>query len=120
MAIQFFFAIVGGKTRETRKAHGQLDRKQPKINPQATKKELMANAAREAIKNIRFPGGPGGFLGGTGALVGLGLAAYGVNASLYNVDGGHRAVKYSRFFGVLDTIYDEGTHFRIPWFEEPV
>lgn len=39
---------------------------------------------------------------------------------LFIVDGGHRAVKYSRIFGVLDTIYDEGTHFRLPWLETPV
>lgn len=36
------------------------------------------------------------------------------------VDGGHRAVKYSRVFGVLDEVYDEGTHIRIPWFEQAV
>ena len=36
------------------------------------------------------------------------------------VDGGHRAVKYSRFFGVLDEVYNEGTHARLPWLEEPI
>jgi prohibitin 2 len=29
-------------------------------------------------------------------------------------------VKYSRVFGVLEEVYGEGTHFRLPWLEEPV
>jgi prohibitin 2 len=36
------------------------------------------------------------------------------------VDGGHRAIKYTRLFGVQDRVYNEGTHFVIPWFETPV
>jgi len=36
------------------------------------------------------------------------------------VDGGHRAVKYSRVFGVQKEVFNEGTHFVIPWFETPI
>ena len=36
------------------------------------------------------------------------------------VDGGHRALKYSRVFGVQEEVYNEGTHFVIPWFETPI
>lgn len=36
------------------------------------------------------------------------------------VDGGHRAIKYTRLFGVQNTVYNEGTHFVIPWFESPI
>jgi prohibitin 2 len=36
------------------------------------------------------------------------------------VDGGHRAVMYSRIGGVKETVYAEGTHFMIPWFETPI
>lgn len=36
------------------------------------------------------------------------------------VDGGHRAVKYSRVFGVQKEVYNEGTHFVVPWFETPI
>ena len=36
------------------------------------------------------------------------------------VDGGHRAIKYTRLFGVQNTVYNEGTHFVIPWFETPI
>lgn len=35
------------------------------------------------------------------------------------VEGGHRAVKFSRLSGVLDEVYAEGTHFLIPWIETP-
>ncbi|KAI8322714.1 hypothetical protein GQ54DRAFT_259439 [Martensiomyces pterosporus] len=65
-------------------------------------------------------GAPKGVFGATGLLVGAGLLAWGVNAGLYNVDGGHRAIKYSRISGVQKEIYAEGTHIRIPWVETPV
>ena len=43
-------------------------------------KQMAANA----FKNVQFPGGGRGLLGSAGALLGLGTAAYGVNASLFN------------------------------------
>jgi hypothetical protein len=84
-------------------------------------------------------GGPnlGGMLGGGAGialLIGGGLA---INSSLFNgmsyafmsclccvnftkfpkllltVDGGHRAIKYSRFGGVKSEIFNEGTHFMV-------
>ncbi|KAJ1543624.1 Prohibitin-2, subunit of the prohibitin complex (Phb1p-Phb2p), partial [Nowakowskiella sp. JEL0078] len=61
-----------------------------------------------------------GFITSTGALLGLGVLGVTINASLFNVDGGHRAVKFSRVGGVKDTIYNEGTHFLVPWFETPI
>ena len=39
--------------------------------------------------------------------------------SLFNVEGGHRAIVYNRFVGVKDKVYAEGTHFIIPWVERP-
>lgn len=36
------------------------------------------------------------------------------------VEGGHRAIKYTRIGGVGKEIYAEGTHIKIPWFETPV
>ncbi|KAK9693122.1 Prohibitin-2, subunit of the prohibitin complex (Phb1p-Phb2p) [Basidiobolus ranarum] len=57
---------------------------------------------------------------GVGALITLGTLGYGVNSALFNVDGGHRAVKYSRIFGVQKEIYQEGTHIVIPWLETPI
>ena len=57
--------------------------------------------------------------GGAGILVLVALG-FGINASLFNVDGGHRAIKYSRLAGVKQDIFNEGTHFVIPWFESPI
>ncbi|CEG75146.1 Putative Prohibitin-2 [Rhizopus microsporus] len=83
----------------------------------------MAQQAKQAAQKLggMFPGGSGKGIGSAaGALVVLGALGYGVNASLFNVDGGHRAIKYTRLFGVQDNIYNEGTHFMIPWFETPI
>ncbi|CAO3594223.1 unnamed protein product [Absidia cylindrospora] len=83
----------------------------------------MAQQAKQAAQKLggMFPKGSGKGAGSAaGALVVLGALGYGVNASLFNVDGGHRAIKYTRLFGVQNTVYNEGTHFMIPWFETPV
>jgi len=45
----------------------------------------------------------------------LGIGGSAVAASLYNVDGGERAVIFDRFRGVLPVASDEGTHFLVPW-----
>ncbi|KZF24527.1 prohibitin [Xylona heveae TC161] len=68
-----------------------------------------------------FGGGPPkSFFAGIGGLVLLGGAVVVANNALFNVDGGHRAIKYTRAGGVKKEIYNEGTHFRIPWFETPI
>ncbi|CCH41445.1 Prohibitin-2 [Wickerhamomyces ciferrii] len=64
-------------------------------------------------------GGPGGIFAGFGGLLLLGGAGILLNNSLFNVDGGHRAIIYSRLGGVQQQIYAEGTHFAIPWFQTP-
>ncbi|KAG2231236.1 hypothetical protein INT48_009280 [Thamnidium elegans] len=83
----------------------------------------MIFPAKQAAQKLggMFPQGAGKGLGGAiGAITVLGAVGYGINASLFNVDGGHRAIKYTRLFGVQNTVYNEGTHFMIPWFETPV
>ncbi|EJD50896.1 hypothetical protein AURDEDRAFT_112019 [Auricularia subglabra TFB-10046 SS5] len=66
-------------------------------------------------------GMPPGVSGGAFAVAGLAAAlGYGLYSSLYNVDGGHRAIKYTRLNGVGQDVYNEGTHFAIPWFETPI
>ncbi|CAN1132085.1 Prohibitin-2, mitochondrial [Linum perenne] len=49
-----------------------------------------------------------------------GIAIYAAANSLYNVDGGHRAIVFNRIKGVKDKVYPEGTHFLLPWFERPI
>ena len=59
-----------------------------------------------------FPGGARPPPGGLGAIAGLLAVAGGgllIQNSLFNVDGGHRAIKYRRISGVSKEIYSEGT-----------
>ncbi|OMP07435.1 Prohibitin [Corchorus olitorius] len=74
------------------------------------------------LNNVKVPKMPGG--GALPALLKLGviggLGAYGIANSLYNVDGGHRAIVFNRIKGIKDEVYPEGTHFMVPWFERPV
>ncbi|XP_037078319.1 prohibitin-2-like [Pollicipes pollicipes] len=49
-----------------------------------------------------------------------GAGVYGLSQSTYTVDGGHRAIIFSRLGGIQNTIYTEGLHFRIPWFQYPI
>jgi prohibitin 2 len=71
------------------------------------------------IRNVKMPNtGPAQSLAKLALLGGLGL--YGAMNSLYNVEGGHRAIVFNRIVGVKDKVYPEGTHFMIPWFDRPV
>jgi len=78
------------------------------------------------LQNASAPGGRGGIPGGRGAFAGGGLllalvvGGLTLNASLFNVDGGHRAIKYTRLRGIGEEVYPEGTHLMIPWFETPI
>ncbi|OLN94323.1 Prohibitin-2 [Colletotrichum chlorophyti] len=76
--------------------------------------------ARGGFGGGGMPGGPRGAGMGLAGLFLLGGAAFVAQNALFNVDGGHRAIKYRRTTGVSKEIYGEGTHFIIPWFETPV
>jgi prohibitin 1 len=52
--------------------------------------------------------------------VGVAIAGSVANSALFNVEGGHRAVMFDRFRGVLQEVVGEGTHFMIPWVQQPV
>jgi len=54
--------------------------------------------------------------------LGVGLAVGGavINSALFNVDGGHRAVIFDKFAGVKQAVVGEGTHFMIPWVQQPI
>jgi len=68
----------------------------------------------------RMGKGPKGLGTGLKLLATAGAAAYGIAQSMYTVDGGQRAIIFSRIGGVQKEIYTEGLHFRIPWFQYPV
>ncbi|KKY25555.1 putative prohibitin-2 [Phaeomoniella chlamydospora] len=83
--------------------------------------ERMQRQLAARARTMGGGGGPGGpavrSMLGIGALIAGGIF---LSNSLYNVDGGHRAIKYTRIGGVSKEIYSEGTHFRIPWLETPI
>ncbi|CAE6415955.1 unnamed protein product [Rhizoctonia solani] len=92
------------------------------MNPQQGR-DAFARFAAELQRQARGGGGgrPGrGLLGGGAGLLLLVGGGIALNASLFNVDGGHRAIKYSRFQGIRKDIYPEGTHLVLPWFETPI
>ncbi|KAK4498525.1 hypothetical protein PRZ48_011183 [Zasmidium cellare] len=95
-------------------------------DPRQMWENLQKNMQRVQQQGARFgaggAGGPGprGALTGIGGLILLGGGVWFFNNALFNVEGGHRAIKYTRIGGVGKDIYSEGTHIRIPWFETPV
>ncbi|KAJ3060265.1 Prohibitin-1, subunit of the prohibitin complex (Phb1p-Phb2p) [Podochytrium sp. JEL0797] len=50
----------------------------------------------------------------------LGVVASGLQYSMYDVKGGHRAVLFDRIRGVMPTTVAEGTHFLVPWLQKAV
>ncbi|KAF4628302.1 hypothetical protein G7Y89_g9852 [Cudoniella acicularis] len=82
--------------------------------------DVWRQLQRMASQTQRGGGAPRGMMGGAGLIVMLGGAAVLANNALFNVDGGHRAIKYTRIGGVGKEIYSEGTHLKIPWFETPI
>ncbi|MCJ1419605.1 Prohibitin-2, subunit of the prohibitin complex (Phb1p-Phb2p) [Xylographa parallela] len=78
----------------------------------------IANAQQQGRKGLG--GNPRGAIGGA-ALLAITFGGFVViSNALFNVDGGHRAIKYTRVGGVQSEIYNEGTHIKIPWFETPI
>merc|ERR1712241_352776 len=78
------------------------------------KLHIVTDIKLTSVMAARLPNGIGG--------LGVGIAALGgvINSALYNVEGGHRAVIFDRFRGVLPDVSGEGTHFLIPWVQRPI
>mmetsp|Transcript_51962 Transcript_51962/g.121813 ORF Transcript_51962/g.121813 Transcript_51962/m.121813 type:complete len:235 (+) Transcript_51962:59-763(+) len=76
------------------------------------------NNPLKQLQNLKIPKGSAklpvlmGIVGGGSYLF--------FNHCLWNVEGGHRGIKYSRLFGIGEHIYPEGTHVRVPWLERPI
>ncbi|KAK6354961.1 Prohibitin-2, subunit of the prohibitin complex (Phb1p-Phb2p) [Orbilia brochopaga] len=94
----------------------------PSQNPREAWQRLVRVVQQRAQQGGgKMPGGaPRGLIGGGASLALLGGLYIAFNTALFNVDGGHRAIKYTRLGGVKPDIYTEGTHFMIPWFETPI
>jgi len=68
------------------------------------------------LKNIKLPP-TRAITGALNVLIGGGALTYAAANSLFNVEGGHRAIVFNRFVGIKDQVYEEGTHIMIPWVE---
>jgi prohibitin 1 len=69
------------------------------------RKEVMAQQFLGLIYRLAVP-----------AAVGVSL----VQASIYDVQGGKRAVIFDRLSGVKEDVVNEGTHFLIPWLQKSI
>ena len=55
------------------------------------------------LRNVRMP--PGNAVGRLGGLIiGGGALLYGVSNSLFNVEGGHRAIVFNRVIGIKENV----------------
>jgi len=52
-------------------------------------------------------------------LAGAATAGFAATNCLFNVDGGEQAVMFNRFGGISEKMYNEGSHIKIPWFQDP-
>lgn len=57
----------------------------------------------------------------TGGILGTVAAFYlGYKYTIFNVEAGHRAIKFNKLNGIMPTIYKEGWHLMWPWLERPI
>lgn len=88
--------------------------------------QRYAKAFQKQLSKVQQTGGRGQVpsprraFAGLGGLLLLGGGALFINNALFNVDGGHRAIVYSRIHGVSSRIFNEGTHFIFPWLDTPI
>ena len=81
-------------------------------DPKEAWRRLQATLATAQQRSGGFGGGfgrnPRGLFGGAGAVLLLAGGSMALYNALFNVDGGHRAIKYTRIGGVQKEIYNEG------------
>ncbi|KAK6205373.1 prohibitin-like protein [Scheffersomyces amazonensis] len=82
--------------------------------------ELKRRAEQARTNGSGSPRSPLRLFTGIGGLLVLGGVSMFAQNALFNVDGGQRAIIYSRIGGVQPTIYPEGTHLVLPWFQRPI
>ena len=57
----------------------------------------------------------------TGGIVGSLMSLYlGYKYTIFNVEAGHRAIKFNKLKGILPTVHKEGWHLMLPWVERPI
>jgi len=79
----------------------------------------MRSLTKNLAKSTKSTAVKGGGLAGS-LLFGIGGLLIAGYKSLYNVEGGHRAIIFNSITGVKPQVYGEGTHFMIPFIEKPI
>jgi prohibitin 2 len=86
-------------------------------------KDWSARVQRKAASASGDAGGSQGRVGLLGTALKLSVGAitfaYLATNCLFNVEGGHRAVMFSRLSGIQDRVVGEGTHLMVPWLHRP-
>ncbi|GMM38694.1 prohibitin subunit [Saccharomycopsis crataegensis] len=87
--------------------------------------EQLARQLRDRARQVQSSSMPNGKvpkppIAGLTAILLLGAGVMAINSSLFNVEGGHRAIIYSRIGGIQPTIYNEGTHIAIPFLQKAI
>jgi len=59
-------------------------------------------------------------IGAYGAAIAIGSVGLFFNDLIYKVEAGHRAIIFNKVFGLRDKVYDEGLHFKFPFFDEAI
>lgn len=77
------------------------------------------NQAKNAFSGLKMPQG-GGLGTLLGAALGLGVVGWAGYNSVYTVEGGHRAIIYSRLGGIQTGVKSEGLQFIVPWLQRPI
>jgi len=80
----------------------------------------MADKLNDFAKQMGKGGAPKGLGLGAKLLAAGAAALYGLQQSMYTVEGGHRAIIFSRLGGIQDDVMAEGLHLRVPWFQYPI
>uniref|UniRef100_A0A2R5L611 Prohibitin n=1 Tax=Ornithodoros turicata TaxID=34597 RepID=A0A2R5L611_9ACAR len=80
----------------------------------------MAQQFKDMASKFGKGGSPRGLGTGLKLLAAVGGLGFAATQSVYTVDGGHRAIIFSRLGGIQNEVYPEGLHFRVPWFHYPI
>eukprot|EP01090_Pellita_catalonica_P010544 TRINITY_DN2197_c0_g1_i1.p1 TRINITY_DN2197_c0_g1~~TRINITY_DN2197_c0_g1_i1.p1 ORF type:complete len:306 (+),score=60.73 TRINITY_DN2197_c0_g1_i1:53-970(+) len=80
---------------------------------------MSRNPHASLMKGAPFRPGKG-MVGLALAAAGVGVVALSAWSSVFSVEGGHAAIKFSRISGVLPKVHNEGWHLMIPWIHRPI
>lgn len=80
----------------------------------------MAQQFKDMASKLGKGGAPKGVGLGIKLLAATAGLGYAVSQSVFTVDGGHRAIIFSRLGGIQKDVFAEGLHFRFPWIQYPI